>query len=347
VKSAQFIGIREIKVADIPPPDLKDKNDVLLRMAAVGICGSDIHYYTEGKIGDQVLTYPFIAGHECSAIVERVGEEVRHLSPGDRVAVEPAISCGRCDQCMSGRENTCRHLMFLGNPAELSGSMVEYMVMPAKNCYKLSDTLTMAQAVIAEPLSIAIYTLRYLDNLATGKLAILGAGPIGLSVLLEAGYRGWRDIYVTDKIDSRLSAAHGAGAKWTGNPDKIDIVSEILQNEPLQLDVVIECCGEQEAIDQAIELLKPGGILLIVGIPSVDRIDFDMSKLRQKEIHIQNVRRQNKCLQPAIDRLAAKDIEVDFLLTHRGKLADTQELYDLVADYRDGVIKAVVEIDSS
>ena len=343
MKSAQFVAIRKIEVREISKPVLQNEQDVLLKMAAVGVCGSDIHYYIDGKIGDQVLSYPFIPGHECSAIVEQVGAKVTRVQPGDRVAVEPAISCGQCDQCLSGRENTCRHLMFLGSPSQLNGCLLEYMVMPAKNCYPVPDTLTMAQAVMAEPLSIAIYTLKYLDDLPIDKIAILGAGPIGLSVLLEARYRGVRDIYVTDKIDNRLQAARRAGAVWSGNPDKTDIITEILEREPFQLGAVIECCGQQDAIDQAIELLKPGGILLVVGIPSEDRIYFDMSKVRRKEIHIQNVRRQSKCLQPAIDRLASKSITVDFMLTHKGGLESAQELYDIVADYWDGVIKAVIE----
>jgi L-iditol 2-dehydrogenase len=345
MKAAQFPQVRQVRITDIPKPTLTGEQDVLLRVAAVGICGSDIHYYVDGRVGDQIVEFPYIPGHECAAIVEQVGPGVSTLKPGDRVAVEPTISCGQCDQCLAGRENTCRNVKFLGMPGQLDGGLCEYIIMPGKNCYQFPDSLTFVQGAFAEPLSITIYTLDYLQAEKIGSLAILGSGPIGLSALLEAKARGISNIYATDKIDSRLARADEAGAVWTGNPEKTDIVELILQREPLALDAVIECCGDQRALDQAVELLKPGGILLIVGIPFIQRISFDASAVRRKEIRIQNVRRQTNCLPRAIDRLASKEIDADFMITHRATIQSTKELYDIAADYRDGVVKAVVVFD--
>jgi L-iditol 2-dehydrogenase len=345
MKAAQFPQVRQVRIADIPKPSLMGEEDVLLKMAAVGICGSDIHYYVDGRVGDQLVEFPYIPGHECAAIVEEVGAGVSALKPGDRVAVEPTISCGQCDQCRAGRENTCRNVKFLGMPGQLAGGLCEYITMPEKNCCHLPDSLTLVQGAFAEPLSIAIYTLDYLQTEKIASIAILGSGPIGLSVLLEAKARGISGIYATDKIDSRLARAEKAGAVWTGNPEKTNIVESILHREPLGLDAVIECCGDQQALDQAVALLKPGGILLIVGMPSTQRIFFDASAVRRKEIHIQNVRRQANCLSRAIGRIASKEVDVDSMITHRGTIQSTKELYDIAADYRDGVVKAVVVFD--
>jgi len=345
MKAAQFPQVRQVRIADIPKPTLMGERDALLRMAAVGICGSDIHYYVDGRVGDQLVEFPYIPGHECAAIVEQVGPGVSTLKPGDRVAVEPTVSCGQCDQCLAGRENTCRNVKFLGMPGQLSGGLCEYITMPEKNCCQLPDSLTLVQGAFAEPLSIAIYTLDYLQTKRIASMAILGSGPIGLSVLLEAKVRGISRIYATDKIDSRLAQADKAGAVWTGNPEKTDIVQSILKKESLALDAVIECCGDQQALDQAVQLLKPGGILLIVGIPSIRRISFDASAVRRKEIRIQNVRRQTDCLLRAVDRIATKQVEVDFMITHSATIQSTKELYDIAADYRDGVVKAVVVFD--
>jgi L-iditol 2-dehydrogenase len=344
MKSVQFTGIRQLEILDVPKPELKNSDDILLKIAAVGVCGSDIHYYADGNIGDQVLEYPFAAGHEVSAIVEQVGEGVAKLKSGDRVAVEPAVSCGECDQCLAGRENTCRKLMFLGCPGELAGCLGEFIVMPERNCFKVPDSMTMAQAAFAEPLSIAIYAVKYLKNRDIKTCAILGAGPIGLSVQLEARFKGIEKIYTTDKINSRLTAAKNVGAIWTGNPDETDVVDEILKHEPEQLDCVIECCGKQEAIDQAVDILKPGGILLIVGIPVEQQISFNISKIRRKELTIQNIRRQNECLGTAIERIDKNQIDVDFMITHKGPIEDTKALYDTMADYEDGVLKAIIEV---
>ena len=167
---------------------------------------------------------------------------------------------------------------------------------------------------------------------------------MGLSVLLAARLAGVSPVYVTDKIDERLNVARNAGADWAGNPDKSDIVADIQKQEPSSLDAVFECCGDQEALDQAIELLKPGGKLMILGIPLTERISFDISKLRRKEICIQNVRRQNNCTQAAIDLIKNRQVEVDFMATHFFNLEETKKAFELVSGYRDGVIKAMIEL---
>jgi L-iditol 2-dehydrogenase len=226
----------------------------------------------------------------------------------------------------------------------LEGCLGDFIVMPEDCCYPIPDHLTFDQAVIAEPFSIGMYAV---DSIPSGKIkriAILGVGPIGLSVMTAAKQKSIDSIYVTDKINQRLQVAKNAGAVWVGNPDETDIVQEIAEQEPLLLDAVIECCGEQDAIDQGVQLLKPGGALLIVGIPEVDRISFDINELRRKEITVVNVRRQNERFQAAIDLIADGKVDIDFMITHHYNLNQVNEAFDLVADYQDGVLKAMIHV---
>ncbi|GAG51090.1 unnamed protein product, partial [marine sediment metagenome] len=165
-----------------------------------------------------------------------------------------------------------------------------------------------------------------------------------LSCMTAAQAENAEAIYMTDKIEQRMKAAKEAGAVWVGNPEEQDIVKEILERQPLGLDVVFECAGEQSALDEAVELLRPGGALILIGAPRIERVSFIIDKLRRKEITIVNIRRQNNCTQRAIDLIAAGEAKIDFMITHRFKLEQTQDAFCLVAEYRDGVIKALIEL---
>lgn len=344
MRAALLTGIRQLRMGERPRPRLERDTDVLLRIREVGVCGSDVHYYMTGRIGSQVVQYPFPVGHECSATVEEVGRGVRRVKPGDRVAVEPAMSCGGCDQCLAGRPHTCRKTRFLGCPGQADGSLCEFVVMPEECCYPIPDALTLEQATLAEPLSIGIYSTRLAGDLRGRSAAVLGFGPIGISVFLAAREAGVRALYVTEPIPERAGAARRQGASAVVDPNRPEAVRELLSREPLGMDFVFECCGRQEALDQAVEMLKPGGKLLFIGIPEVDRVSFACDPIRRKEICIQNVRRQNHCMQPAIDFLHRHPGIMDFVLTHRFPFDRTKEAFDLVAGYRDGVLKAMIHV---
>jgi L-iditol 2-dehydrogenase len=344
VKAIVLTGIRQMKMANVPEPTIKKDNDVLLKAEVVGVCGSDVHYYETGRIGSQIVEYPFIVGHECAATVKAVGSAVTGVKAGDGVVVEPAIACNNCDQCKRGRKNTCRNLKFLGCPGQAGGCLCEYIVMPEDCCFPIDDKITFDQGVLCEPLAIGVYAVKQACISENTDIAILGSGPIGLSCLVSTVAENANACYVTEKIEERVEAAKKNGASWVGNPNKEDIVKEILRLEPAGMDVVFECAGQQETIDQAVELLKPGGKLMLVGIPRLERISFIIDKIRRKEITIVNVRRQNECTQMAIDLVAAGETNVDFMITHRFKLEQTQQAFDMVAEYRDGVIKALIEL---
>ena len=222
--------------------------------------------------------------------------------------------------------------------------MAERIVMPAACCFGIPDAMTMEQAALAEPFPIALWAAKMAAVPAGAKVGILGAGPIGLCVLAALRTGAPCTVYATDLLDGRLEMARAFGADWTGNPDSEDVTAAIAAAEPLGLDIVFECAGKPETLDEGVELLKPGGVLLIVGIPETDRISFDMNLLRRKELRLQNVRRQNDCVEEAIRMLAKGTVNLDPLVTHRFDLEHSNEAYDLVAGYRDGVVKAMIHM---
>ncbi len=338
-------GISKIEMQEFPTPEIREADDVLIQMKVVGVCGSDVHYYTRGKIGSQVVQYPFPVGHEGAGKVVKVGKGVTSVKPGDRVAIEPAMPCGQCDQCLAGRPHTCRKLRFLGCPGQADGCLSEFIVMPEYSCFRIPDSMSYDEAAISEPLAIGLYAVNQSIPLKGATVGILGFGPIGMSVLLSAMAKGAERIYVTDLVDERLVIAKQSGAAWTCNPLKSDVVADIKSKEPLLLDVVFECCGKQEAIDQAIELLKPGGKLMIIGIPEFDRWSFHVDPMRHKEICVQNVRRQNHSLEEALELMETKKIDVAQMPTHRFPFSKTKEAFDLVTVYGDGVMKAMIDFE--
>jgi len=332
-----------MEMKEVPDPVLDNPFDVKIKMLVVGVCGSDVHYFTQGRIGSQVVQYPFPVGHEGAGVVVETGRDVKRVKPGDVIAVEPAMACGECDQCLSGRPNTCRKLRFLGCPGQAEGCLSEYIVIPEGSCFPLQKGLSADDGVISEPLAIGVYSVKTSIPLKGKKIGILGFGPVGMSVMLAARAEGAAGIFVTDKIDERLSMASKEGALLARNPLKGDIVKTILEQEPPGLDVVFECCGQQDAFDQGIELLKPGSKLMVVGIPEFDRWSMSVDKTRRKEITIQFVRRQADCTEEALEMIRSGKIDVSGMITHRFPFEKAKDAFDLVAAYGDGVMKAMID----
>jgi L-iditol 2-dehydrogenase len=343
MKAMMLTGIRQMAMRQVPEPSLVNSGDVKIRMKSVGICGSDIHYYTQGQIGSQRVIYPFTVGHEGAGEVIEIGKSVERVNPGDIVAIDPAIPCHECDQCLAGRPHTCRKLRFLGCPGQAEGCLMEFIVMPEKSCFRLTGNLNADHGSISEPLAIGVYAVKKGGAFKGLSIGILGYGPIGMSVMLAARSQSVSEIYVTDIIDERLSIATREGVVFSGNPAKENVVRNIMHKEPLGLDVVFECCGKQEALDQAVELLKPGGKLIVVGIPEFDLWSLSVEKTRRKEISIQFIRRQVDCVEQTLDLMKNGRIKIENMITHRFPFERTKEAFDLVADYRDGVMKAMID----
>lgn len=344
MKKVVLTGIRQMELLNVPEPVLTGSHDVKIKLASIGVCGSDIHYYEHGKIGSQVVSYPFAVGHECSGIITETGNEVTHLKAGDLVVVDPAVHCGYCDQCLSGRPHTCRNNRFLGCPGQLEGCLSEYIVMPAFTCYPVTGRMNPVQAALIEPFTIGVYSVKQAAigdrNIST---VIFGAGPIGLSILLKLQADGISNTGVVEPLDYRLRKAGETGASYLINPDKEDVEARVKQQEELLVDVVFEASGEQDAVTNAIRILKPGGKLVLVGIPASASYTFDMDLMRRKELTVINVRRQNHCVNEAIDLVVEGKADVEKMVTHHFSLEQTGAAFEMVAGYSDGAIKAMID----
>ena len=343
MKAMMLTGIREMEMKEIPEPLIINPDDVKIKMVTLGICGSDIHYYTQGQIGSQKVKYPFSVGHEGAGVVVETGSAVTRVKKGDQIAIEPAMPCWKCDQCLAGRHHTCRNLRFLGCPGQAEGCLTEYLVMPATSFFKLSGNLNTDHGSISEPMAIGVYAVKKAGKLKNLNIGILGFGPIGMSVMLAARADGVSSIFVTDKINERLSIAKIEGINSTGNPLTENIVKRVYETTSPGLDVVFECCGQQEALDQAVEILKPGGKLVVVGIPEFDRWSLNVENTRRKEISLQFIRRQVDCVETALEMMNDGRINISNMISHRFPFGRTREAFDLVAAYGDGVMKAMID----
>ena len=182
MKAAVLTGIKQFEIRQVGNPEIVNDTDVLIKMKTIGVCGSDIHYYTTGKIGSQIVQFPFVIGHEGAGVVECIGSKVTKVKQNQRIAIDPAVSCGHCDQCKAGREHTCRELLFLGCPKQLEGCLSEYIVLNEKCCFPINENMTFEQATLSEPLAIGVYAVERSILHDKADVAILGAGPIGMSV---------------------------------------------------------------------------------------------------------------------------------------------------------------------
>lgn len=329
---------------DVPEPSQIAANEAVVGLRAVGVCGSDMHYFNEGRIGDQVVEYPFTVGHECAGVVERVGDAVTRVAVGGRVAVDPAMPCGECEWCRKGRENICPRMRFLGCPGQAEGAYKELLVMPEHCLFPLPDAVSFEAGVVIEPAAICAYAVAQSGLKPDETMAVLGSGPIGLLVAACAKAAGRRAAFATDIIPERVAAARRFGADEAFNAHESDAAAAILEaTDGRGVDVVYECAGEAETLEQAARIAAPGGRISVIGIPSTARLDLAADLVRRKELLVINVRRQNRMVERTIELAASGAVPMDDVVTHRFSLDAVGEAFALVAAYRDGVLKAVIQ----
>jgi L-iditol 2-dehydrogenase len=343
MKSARLYGPGTLVIDDVPVPE-PGPGQVLLQVLSVGVCGSGVHYYLDGGIGDDKVKEPFVIGHEFSARVAALGPGVEGPPVGTRVAVDPAISCGTCELCLEGHPNLCDNILFCSTPPT-QGALQEYMVHPADLCFPLPDTVTNEQGAMLEPLGIALHTV-HLAKLRPGDtIAILGCGPIGLLTLQVARISGARAAYVTDLVPERLAMAYRMGARATYKADEGDPVAWVMeQTRGRGVDVAFEAAWADETVAQAAEVARRGGKLIMVGIPREDIAAFPAHTVRRKGLTIKYVRRMKHTYPRAIAMVNDGLIDVDSLITHRFTLDKAPEAYSLLASYGDGAMKVVIEV---
>jgi len=333
-------ALHKIEIQDVPIPRPK-ANEVLVRIRACGVCGSDVHYFNEGRIGDQIIKGPQVLGHEPSGDIAAVGKSIKEFKAGDRVAVEPAFNCQECMYCRSGRANLCLNLDFLGMPG-LPGAFQEYLPVPKHCVEKVPKKVTYGEAALMEPMAIGVHTVDLVKTWKDKTVAVFGAGPVGLSILLCAKAAGAKKILASEPIAARRRMAKKVGAKLALNPDKQDVPKEMMKaTNNIGVDICVEAAGVPDAWHSAVLAAAKGGNVLIVGIPETDDVPFPAHPARRKELAVQNVRRSNRDLRRTI-RLASRTVDVSPLHTHSFPLEQTGEALELVHEKADGAIKAMI-----
>jgi L-iditol 2-dehydrogenase len=315
-----------------PAPEPAD-GEALVRVTAVGLCGSDRHWLLDGGIGDATLDHPLVLGHEFGG----VAETGRYR--GRRVAVDPAMPCWSCSLCAGGRENLCLDMRFAGH-GFTDGGLREFVAWPERSIYPLVDDLGQTEEALVEPLAIGVHALDLAGLEAGAAVAVLGAGPIGLLIVALAREAGARTIVATDPLPHRLDAARALGATAAIDPAETDTVRAAIGDA--RADVVFEAAGEQGAVDDAIELAAPGATVVLVGIPGDDRTAFRASVARRKGLVLKLTRRSTaSAFERAVDLANRRQIDLRSLVTLRVPLDDAQRGFDALVE-RSG-IKVVVE----
>lgn len=340
MQAAGLVGRRRIGLFSLPV-ERPGRGEVLIRVRAVGLCRSDLHYYLYGRIGSQIVRkYPQPLGHEPAGDIVAVGRGVRHVKPGDRVAVEPAAPCGKCADCRRGAGNVCAKVYFLGMPG-LKGAFAEYLVYPAHNVVKVPKNTPYDQAAALEPLTIGCHSVGLLGKRKIKSALVVGAGPIGLSVLAILKHKKVPTT-VVDYVPARLKVAKRMGAKK---------VMRVIESRPMawsakrlgrQFDAVFEAGGTEEAVNLSLEAAAPSGTVALIGIPDGDTINVNPHSARRKELTVMNVRRSNGELPECARLLAGKRVNLKPMLTHHGGLKDAARLFEVVANRRGGAVKATI-----
>jgi L-iditol 2-dehydrogenase len=331
MRAVRLHRARDVRLHDEPQPQ-PAAGEVLVRVAAVGLCGSDLHWYEEGGIGGTTLTRPIVLGHEFAGTTP----------DGRLVAVDPAISCGRCGLCLDGHPNLCPSVRFAGHGSD-DGALREWLAWPERCLVPLPDGFTAADGALLEPLGVAIHAVD-LAHVRTGDtVGVLGCGPIGLLCLQVARAAGAARLVATDLASRphRLDAARLLGAATFPADDGRE-AGEILRSlGGLGLDVAIECAGTQAAVDAAVEAVRPGARVVLAGIPSGERTSLRASAARRKGLTVAFSRRMKHVYPRAIALALSGRADLRSLVTHRFPLGEAAQAFSLAAE-RDG-LKVVVE----
>ncbi|MGC8890142.1 MAG: NAD(P)-dependent alcohol dehydrogenase [bacterium] len=339
MKVAVLEKIRNVSIEEREIPKPKE-DEVLVRIKSVGVCGSDIHYYNEGRIGSFVVEKPIILGHESSGEVVEVGSKVKSLKVGDRVALEPGIPCRKCNYCKTGRYNLCPDVVFMATPP-VDGAFAEYVVHPEDFAFKLPDNVSYDEGALMEPLSVGIYASNRARVRPGNSVLIFGAGPIGLVTLQSAKAYGAENVIVVDINDFRLSKAKELGADYTIN-SKIENLERIKEIFPDGLDIVFDASGNSSVIRETTRFAKRGGKIVFIGLASEDYIGLNINEITSKELDLLGIFRYANVYKKAIDLVAKGKIDLKTLVTHHFPLEQTQEALEFADKNKDKCIKVIV-----
>jgi L-iditol 2-dehydrogenase len=331
MKTIRLHAAGDLRLHNEPVPAPKE-NEALIKVTSVGVCGSDLHWFGEGSIGSDGLSQPLVLGHEFAGIT----------ADGTRVAVDPSITCGHCEFCEEGNPNFCTSLLFAGHGTN-DGALREFMTWPKRFLFPLPDEISDADGAMLEPLGVAIHAVNLVHLRPGASAAILGSGPIGLLTLQVARISGAATTFATDRLPSRLEFAQSYGATdvfLADGKSENDAIKTATHGRGV--DVVFEAAGTPEAVESAMHMAKPGGTVMLIGIPSEDETHFTASVARRKGLTIKVVRRMKNTYPAAIRLVQQGRVDVRSIVTHRFPLERSAEAFGLAAR-REGV-KVIIEI---
>ncbi len=343
MRVARIVAPGEIRLDEAPVP-MPGPGEVLVRIRAVGLCGSDLHYYAQGRIGATQLPAGHILGHEVAGVVEALGPDTDGPAPGTPVAVDPAIPCGGCRFCAAGHPNLCRRLRFFGSPPT-PGALREFLTHPAPLVLPMPSGMTFAAGAVCEALGVAIHAVD-LGQLRVGdSVAVFGCGPIGLLIARAAQLAGAGDIVATEPLAHRRRAAPLFGVASALDPGRDEVVQAIRDRAGGDgVDVAFEAAGSEEATSQAVEVLRPGGTLVLVGYWKADRVAIPGIQAMRKGLTIRFVRRMKHAFPRALDLVRRGLVDLPALISHEFALSAVAEAFSRAEQRSPDVLKAVVRI---
>lgn len=335
------IGKMGFEERDIPEPKA---DEVLVKLEYVGICGSDLHYYETGAIGDYVVKPPFVLGHEPGGTVVEVGKNVTHLKVGDRVALEPGKTCGHCEFCKQGKYNLCPEVVFFATPP-VDGVFQEYVAHEADLCFKLPENVSTLEGALIEPLAVGFHAAIQGDAHLGQKAVVMGAGCIGLVSMMALKARGVSEVYMVDIMEKRLEKAMELGASGVINGAREDVlerVKELTDNKGM--DLVIETAGTEITTRQAIHMAKKGSVIVLVGYSKSGEMKLPMSLVLDKELTFKTVFRYRHIYPMAIDAVASGKVNLKGIVTNIFTLDEAQKAMDYSVNNKADIVKAVIKI---
>lgn len=316
-------------------------------MSVVGICGSDTHILAHGKLADKKVDAPLILGHEGAGILFKVGKNVNNLHVGDRVAVEPGVSCNECKYCKVGRHNLCVSLKYCASPPQ-NGNLTRYFVTSPNACFKLPDHVSLEEGALLQPLSIGVFVCKKAEIKMGSCVAIFGAGPIGLMSLIVAKAMGAGNILQTDLDAGRLQIAKKLGAdeilKVTANASEKSLVKQIHDILGQAPDIVIDCTPSDETKRLAILTAVTGGTVQLVGLGS-DNIEFPLMNALTRELTIRSIIRVANCYPAALDLVARGLADVKAIVTHKFKITEGHKAFEVSRLRLDNCIKVLIDLE--
>jgi L-iditol 2-dehydrogenase len=335
MQAARIHGAGDMRLHEEPMPE-PGPGEVLVKVRAVGVCGSDIHWLREGNIGSDRVLEPLVLGHECAGVI------ANGPRAGERVAIDPACPCGLCEFCLEGNPNLCTNLRFAGH-APHDGALRQYIAWPERSLFSLPDSLADIEGVMLEPLGVALYSVDC-GNVKLGmSVGVFGCGAIGLSVIQVARASGAASIFATELpgLPHRVEAAQRSGATAFEAGGGREAEQILKATAGRGVDVAFEAAGDPEAVEAAIATVKPGGTVILIGIPTEDRTAFTASIARRKDLTIRSIHRMKHTYPRTIRMVQNKQVDVRSMVTHRFPLSEVCRAY-AAAEKREG-IKIVVE----